>query len=104
MERAAFYEPTFKDLSIFWKTLVIIGSISIVLFLVLLVIIVSLMFESKLSTKKEQEQDLSNYDDFLKEFTQGKKEENNDYPLLPKIRDLDGNVLKNLMNIELINN
>jgi len=96
-------DPTFSSLSLFWKTLIVIGSISTVIFLVLLVIIVSLMFESKFSTKKEEshEQDLSDYDDFLSEFNQGKAEEDN-YPVLPKIRDFDGNVLKNLMQIELV--
>ena len=65
------------------------------------------MFESKLSTKKEQEQEnLSEYDDFLNEFANGKKQKDKDeeeYPSLPKIRDLDGNILKNLMQIDIVN-
>jgi len=89
---------TFSNLPVFWKVITIIGSISTVIFLILLVIIVSLMFESKLSPKKDQ--DLSEYDDFLNEFANGKKEE--EYPSLPKIRDLDGNILKNLMQINIV--
>ncbi len=91
----------FSQLSITWKALIVIGSISTVIFLILLVIIVSLMLESK--TKKEQENDLSEYDDFLDEFANGKKEFEDEYPSLPKIKDFDGNVLKNLMQIDIIN-
>jgi hypothetical protein len=93
-------EPNFADLPIFWKTLIVIGSISVVIFLVLLSLIVSLMFESKLNIKKEKEVDLTDYDDFLNEFTNGKTIDD-DYPSLPKIKDFDGNALKNLLNIEI---
>ncbi len=95
-----FYEQTFNEFSILWKTLIVIGSITIVVFLILLAIIVSLMLESK--TKKDQDQDdLSEYDDFLNEFTNGKKEIE-EYPSLPRIKDLDGNILKNLMQIDIL--
>jgi len=95
-----FSEQSFNDFPIIWKTLIVIGSISTIVFLILLVIIVSLMFESK--TKKEQENDLSEYDDFLNEFANGKKETEDEYPSLPKIKDFDGNVLKNLMQIDIL--
>ena len=105
MDRSTFYpdtlDITFSSLPVFWKALVVVGSISTVVFLILLVIIVSLMFESKL-VKKDQEYDLSEYDDFLNEFANGKKQEEDEYPSLPKIKDFDGNVLKNLMQIDIL--
>jgi len=67
------------------------------------------MFESKISTKKDKE-DLSEYDNFLNEFANGKQTKTEtenteeEYPSLPKIRDFDGNVLRNLMQIEIITN
>jgi len=106
MDRNIFYpdpiDVTFSKLPVFWKALVVIGSLSTIIFLILLVIIVSLMFESKL-VKKEQEHDLSEYDDFLNEFANGKIEnEEEEYPSLPKIRDFDGNYLRNLMQIDVL--
>lgn len=104
MDCNTFYpDITFSNLPVFWKSLIVIGSISTIVFLILLVIIASLMFESKLINKKEQ--DLSEYDEFLDEFANGKKEEDKEdeeYPSLPKIRDLDGNILKNLMQIDIL--
>ena len=108
MEHNTFYtetiDITFSNLPVFWKALTVIGSISTIVFLILLVIIVSLMFESKLNTKKEK-QDLSEYDDFLNEFVNGKNKNiiiEEEYPSLPKIRDFDGNVLKNLLKINVL--
>ncbi len=107
MDRSVFYtEQNFSDFSIFWKVLIVIGSISIVIFLILLLIIVSLLFESK--TKKE---DISEYNDFLNEFKNGVVSNEiadavniiDEYPILPKIKDFDGNILKNLLQIEIIN-
>ncbi len=103
MDRNTFYtdsiDISFSNLPVFWKVLTVIGSISTVIFLILLVIIVSLMLESK--TKKDHDHDLTEYDDFLNEFANGKKE-TEEYPSLPKIKDLDGNVLRNLMQIDII--
>lgn len=103
MDHNIFYPNTtsINQLSLTWKALIVIGSISTVIFLILLVIIVSLMFESKL-VKKEQEHDLSEYDDFLNEFANGKTENEEEYPSLPKIRDFDGNYLRNLMQIDVL--
>jgi uncharacterized membrane protein len=103
MDITTFYDKTiditFSNLPIFWKAMTIIGSISTIVFLILLVIIVSLMFET---IKKNQ--DLSEYDDFLNEFANGqqKEEEKENYPILPKIRDFEGNVLKDLLQIEIL--
>jgi hypothetical protein len=94
-------EQNFNQLSLTWQALVIVGSISTVIFLILLMIIVSLMLESKL-VKKDHEYDLSEYDDFLNEFANGKKQEEDEYPSLPKIKDFDGNILKNLMQIDIL--
>lgn len=105
MDRTAFYpetivDITFSNLPVFWKALIVIGSVSTVIFFILLIIIISLMFESKMIVKREQ--DLSEYDDFLNEFANGKKENEEEYPSLPKIKDFDGNVLKNLMEINVL--
>lgn len=114
-------QQTFNNLSIFWKTLVVIGTVSTIIFLILLVIIVSLMFESKLN--KKESDDVSEYDDFLNEFKNGKNNKitdllrdseneasgrlavltTEDYPVLPKIKDFEGNFLRNLLQIEIIN-
>jgi hypothetical protein len=106
MDRNTFYSDTisaiditFSSLPVFWKALVVIGSISTIVCLILLVIIASLMFESKM---KDNDHDLSEYDDFLNEFANGKKEEEDEYPSLPKIKDFDGNFLKNLMQIDVL--
>lgn len=95
---------TFHNLPIFWKTLIIIGIISIFIFFILLLIIVSLMFENKLSPKKENKEDLEEFNDFLNEFNNGKNQikDEDDYPILPKIKDFDGNLLKNLMQIDIL--
>lgn len=96
---------TFSSLPGFWKVLIIVGSISTALFFILLMIIMSLMLETKVS----KQQDLANYTDFLDEFTNGKTEINDDdpiiidYPILPKIKDFDGNILRDLLDIKLIN-
>jgi hypothetical protein len=95
-----FIEQSFNDFPIIWKVLIVIGSISTVIFIILLTIIVSLMLESK--TKKDHENDLEEYDDFLNEFANGKKVIEEEYPSLPKIKDFDGNVLKNLMQIDIL--
>lgn len=108
-------QQTFNNLSIFWKTLVVIGTVSTIIFLILLVIIVSLMFESKLN--KKESDDVSEYDDFLNEFKNGKNNKiteneasgrlavltTEDYPVLPKIKDFEGKFLRNLLQIEIIN-
>lgn len=106
----------FSDFSLFWKSLIIIGSISTFIFIILLVIVIFLMIES--NNQKKIDNDLNNnYDDFLNEFINGKSEESQkseeseeseesekimDYPVLPKIRDFDGKILRNLMQIDII--
>jgi len=92
-------EVTFSKLPNSWRALVVIGTITVFILLIILVIIVSLMFESKV---KKEDNFLGDYDDFLKEFAHGKENINDDYPVLPKITDFDGIVLKNLMNIEIL--
>jgi hypothetical protein len=101
-----FYEtPSFKDFSMFWQALIIIGFISTVIFTILLIIAISLMFETK-TIKKEIE--LEEFDDFLNEFE--KKEvavevavdSYSQYPVLPKIKDLRGNYLLNLLDIKIM--
>jgi len=75
MDSNTFYlnEITFSNLPIFWKTLIIIGSISTMIFLILLVIIITLMLEKN----KKDQTDLSDYDNFLNEFKNGKDQEKN---------------------------
>jgi Na+-transporting methylmalonyl-CoA/oxaloacetate decarboxylase gamma subunit len=95
--------PTFHQLPIFWKGLIVIGFVTIITFLVLLVVIISLMSETKLKTS---EPDLEEFDDFLKEFNNGDTSQekliNIEYPELPKIKDLQGNTLLNLLQIEIV--
>ena len=95
-------DPNFTKLPILFKALVIIGFIATIVFIVLLVVIISLMSESKAKT----EPDLEEFDDFLHEFKSGNTSKEKvieiNYPELPKIKDLNGNLLLNLLQIELI--
>jgi len=90
--------PTFDKLPIFWKILIIIGLISTFIFMILLCVIISLFMESKKIDKPE----LDDYDDFLDEFQLGKKPIIDDYPQLPLVKDLKGNLLKNLLQITVL--
>ncbi len=76
---------SFSNLPTFWKGLIVIGGLSIIVFIILLIIAISLMYESKVQKKVN----LDEFDDFLNEFENGKiSEEKNNYPVLPKIKDL----------------
>jgi uncharacterized protein YacL len=92
----------FSELPTFWKTFIVIGFISTLIFIVLLIIIIYLLFDTKI---KNEEQDISEFEDFLNEFKDGKTCEENEessYPILPKIKDLKGDILKNLLQIDII--
>jgi hypothetical protein len=89
---------SFGKLPTFWKALIVIGFIATFVFIVLLIIAISLMFESKVPKKL----DLDEFDDFLNEFENGTAKEEPDYPDLPAIKDLQGNVLRNLLQIEVL--
>lgn len=103
---------TFDNLPTFWKAFVIIGIIGSVIFIILLSLIVYLMFETKIKS----ETDLAEYDSFINEFIDENSEKDtkelkieteselkiDEYPTLPKIKDLNGNYLKNLMEIKII--
>ncbi len=97
---------TFEKLPVFLKVLIIIGSITTFILLVLIIIVVSLTLEN--SPKKEHIE-LDEYDDFLNEFKTGVSNDISkdivvnevEYPLLPKIKDFKGQYLKNLLQIEL---
>ena len=96
-------DPNFKNLPILFKSLIIIGFITTIVFIVLLVVIISLMSESKL--KPETDVNLDDFDDFLREFKNGDSKDKFieiDYPDLPRIKDLRGNLLLNLLQIDLI--
>ena len=95
---AIYSNMTFNQLPTFFKLLIVIGSISTFIFTILLIVAISLMFESKVDNKI----DLKEFDNFLNEFKNGTVKEEDDYPILPKIKDLQGNVLKNLLQIEIV--
>jgi len=94
--------PTFNQLPTFWKVLIIIGFIATFIFIILLIIAISLMFETK-----NNKVDLCEYDDFMNEFMNNDNKEIIEsieliYPVLPKIKDFDGNYLLDLLQIEII--
>lgn len=93
----------FSRLPILWKTLIIIGFITVFIVLTLMIVIISLISSS--SQKIDTKANLDEYKDLLNEFDKNSKTENDEsknYPKLPKIKDLKGNLLKNLMTIEVL--
>lgn len=98
-------EGVFYSLPIFWKILIIIGSITVFISFILIIVLLALFCGPKL----EFEADIREYNNFLDEFENGsinvESGENKDiviYPQLPKVRDLKGNVLLDLMQIDII--
>ncbi len=98
-------EGIFYSLPIFWKILIIIGSITVFITFILIIVLLSLFCGPKL----ELEADIREYNNFLDEFENGSinidTEENKDiiiYPNLPKIKDLKGDILLDLMKIDIV--
>ncbi len=98
-------EGIFYGLPVFWKILIIIGSITVFVSFILIIVLLALFCSPKL----ELEADIREYNNFLDEFENGcindDSEENKDviiYPHLPKVRDLKGNVLLDLMKIDIV--
>jgi hypothetical protein len=85
--------PNFKDLPIFWKVLIVIGSIAILLIFCLVIAVLHI------STSKEVPKDskVDSNDDFFREFMGS-----SDYPTLPKIKDFEGNYLRDLLEIKIL--
>ena len=98
-------EGVFNSLPIFWKILIIIGSVTVFVSFILIIVLLALFCSPKL----ELEADVREYNSFLDEFESGginiSPDENKDiiiYPQLPKVRDLKGNVLLDLMQIDIV--
>ena len=97
-------EGIFYGLPIFWKILIVIGSITVFISFILTIVLLALFCSPKL----ELESDIREYNSFLDEFENGciniVQEENKDviYPQLQKVRDLKGNILLDLMQIDIV--
>ncbi len=99
-------EGVFSNLPVFWKILMIIGLITVFISFILIIVLVSLFC----GPKTELDADIREYNSFLDEFENGsinvESEENKDiiiYPQLPKVKDLKGEVLLDLMQIDIVN-
>ena len=98
-------EGVFYSLPIFWKILIIIGSMTVFVSFILIIVLLALLCSPKL----ELEADIREYNSFLDEFEHGSinvdSEENRDiiiYPQLPKVKDLKGIPLLDLMQIDIV--
>jgi len=90
----------FEQFPIFLKSLIIIGFISTIIFIILLITVISLFFESKTIKPVNLDEYKGFLDDFTNEIPSTICEEK--YPSLHKIKDLQGNILKDLLEIEII--
>ena len=93
---------TFHRLPIFWKTLVIVGFITVFIIAILVIALSIFMYSKQAIT---EQQSIKEYEDFIEEFKRNNKVEQKDesiYPVLPKIKDLKGHVLLDLLQIELL--
>jgi hypothetical protein len=94
--------PEFNQLPTFWKILIIIGSIAI---FIIFCLIIAVLYLTKQGHKYEHIAAPNNdhTKDFLDEFMNGKESSDPvSYPVLPKIKDFDGNYLRDLMEIKII--
>lgn len=89
---------TFSSLPVLWKTLIIIGFITVFILLTLMIVIIILMCTTP---KIDMTTNLDEYSDLLEEFDKENTTKGDDYPNLPKIKDLSGNTMKDLMSIEI---
>jgi hypothetical protein len=90
----------FSSLPTLWKTLIIIGFITVFILLMLMIIIIVLMCTTP---KIDMTTNLDEYSDLLEDFDKENiMEKDDNYPKLPKIKDLNGNILKDLMSIEVL--
>jgi cbb3-type cytochrome oxidase subunit 3 len=94
-------EDIFSNLPIIWKILIIIGLITLFIIFILIIVLVYLF-----SDKTEMEADIKDYDNFLDEFENSKDVEDIDKNVdqsIPKNNDLNGNLLKDLLQIKITN-
>jgi hypothetical protein len=89
---------TFSTLPSLWKTLIIIGFITVFIMLMLMCVIIILMCTTP---KIDMTTNLDEYSELLEEFDKENTIEEK-YPNLPKIKDLNGNIMKDLMSIEIL--
>jgi uncharacterized membrane protein YukC len=86
----------FDKLPTFWKVLIVIGSLTLLLVVLLLIVILYMFCEQN----NEQEVDVSEHNDFLKEFMD-EAIHSDDH--VTTIKELDGkNNVRNLLSIEIV--
>lgn len=92
----------FSKLPALWKTLIVIGFLSVFIIMVLIIAVVALVGTTP---KIDITTNLDEYADILEEFdrdTKNDKKQHDDYPVLPKIKDLNGNIMRDLVTIEIL--
>ncbi len=94
----------FSRLPIFWKVLIIIGFITVFVTFILIIVILSFLY---MGPKVDLDTNIDVYDDFLESLNENKEIEITEhdeikYPSLPRIKDLDGNTLKDLLRIDIL--
>ena len=108
-----FYSDTFNSVPTFMKVIIILGYIFMLIIIILLFVCIWFLFEkNKEEEEHDDEMNIDNYKDFLQEFKNKHRNNNNnsaetiktdenrdEYPIMPKIKDLNGEYLKNLMTI-----
>lgn len=100
---------SFSMLSVKWKVLISLGIVFTIISAILVIILV-IMSETDLLGYKftyANDKDLEEFDDLFKDFGNEKTEDIQEYteveyPVLPKIKDLDNNYILDLLKITLI--
>ena len=96
------YKLEFKNLSTSWKILIIIGVIAVFILTFSVIAVASMMFSNTENDKRSLK-----HKDFLEEFKNANLIDNYlkeevIYPVLPKIKDLKGKMLLNLLEIKIV--
>jgi hypothetical protein len=89
----------FSKLPMFWKVLIIIGFITVFITFILIIVILSFLF---MTPKVNLDTNIDDYDDFIESLDEDIIINEDTYPSLPKIKDLHGNILKDLLQIEIV--
>jgi len=103
-----FYSDTFNNVPTFLKVLIILGFITMVIIMILLTVCIWFLFQKNKDEDEEEEMNIDNYKEFLEEFKSKHKKENINedkgviYPTMPKIKDLNGEYLKDLIEITIV--
>lgn len=89
----------FSKLPMFLKVLIIIGFITVFITFILIIVIISFLF---ISPKVNLDTNIDDYNDFIESLDNDIIINEDTYPSLPKIKDLQGNVIKDLLQIEIL--